>query len=374
LSETEKRKIEHIDIAITKEIRGPLTTWLEHVHLIHDAVPEIDFNEIDLSIEFLGKKLKAPIIISGMTGGHKDTAKINEALAEAAEKFGIAIGVGSQRAAIENPELEYTYSIVRERAPSTVVLANIGAAQIVKGYDVDKILKAIDMLKADGIAIHLNPAQESVQPEGEPFYKGFLKRLRDIAESINKPIIIKETGTGLSRESVAKLREIGIRYFDVAGSGGTNWVLIEKYRAHRRGESIKEKIAEDLSIWGIPTAASVIETRYAAPDSFIIGSGGVETGLDVAKIIVLGADMAGIAYPILKAYFADKLDEYLNALIHELRAVLFLTGSKDLNSLIKKPIVITGSLREWMIDRGIDRSLYEHIRMLRRSFGKKDLL
>jgi isopentenyl-diphosphate delta-isomerase len=210
LSETEKRKIEHIDIAITKEIRGPLTTWLEHVHLIHDAVPEIDFNEIDLSIEFLGKKLKAPIIISGMTGGHKDTAKINEALAEAAEKFGIAIGVGSQRAAIENPELEYTYSIVRERAPSTVVLANIGAAQIVKGYDVDKILKAIDMLKADGIAIHLNPAQESVQPEGEPFYKGFLRRLRDIAESINKPIIIKETGTGLSRESVAKLRDIGI--------------------------------------------------------------------------------------------------------------------------------------------------------------------
>jgi len=359
LNPTERRKLEHIDIVLSKNIRGPGTTWLEYVYLIHKAIPEINYEEIDTSINFLGKKLSAPIMITGMTGGHPIAKEINASLAEVAEEFRIAIGVGSQRAAIDNPALADTYSIVREKAPTTVVVGNIGAPQLAKGYTIDHIIKAIEMLNADAIAIHLNPAQEVIQPEGEPLYKGIVNKIREIVSSIKIPIIVKETGAGLSRETVRTLREAGVKIFDTSGSGGTNWVLVEMYRAERSGNSMKEIFAKHFADWGIPTAASIIETRYEAPDSFIIGSGGLETGYDIAKAIALGADIGGVAYPALKAYYSKKLKEYVDTLIREVKMALFLTGSKNLGEFIEKPIVIVDKLREWLVERGVDRDLYE---------------
>jgi len=359
---TPSRKLEHIDIVLTESVEGPGSTWFEHVHLIHRAVPEIDFDEVRIEVSFLGKKLKAPIVITGMTGGHADVAHVNKAIAEAAEELGIAMGVGSQRAALEDPSRVESFSIARRVAPNAVIIANLGAPQLVKGYGVGEVRRAIEMIDADAIAIHLNAAQEVIQPEGEPTFRKVVERIEHIASAIDKPVIIKETGCGLSMEAVDELRRIGIKIFDVSGYGGTNWVLVEKYRAIRKGEELKAAIAEDLSLWGIPTAASIIEARYAAPDATLIGSGGVRTSLDAAKTLALGADLVGIAKPALEAYYSGKLKLYLKSLIHGIKAAIFLTGSRSIDELREKPVVITGPLREWMIERRIDREAYETAR------------
>lgn len=340
-------------------MRNPRETWLRYVHLIHNSLPEISFEEIDISINFLGKRLSAPIMITGMTGGHPATKEINSLLAEIAEEYRIAIGVGSQRAGIENPQVADTYSVVRERAPTTVVVGNLGIAQLARDYSADHVLRAVEMLKADAIAIHLNPAQEISQPEGDLEYRNVINKLREVISSVKIPIIIKETGAGLSKEVVKRLRDLGIKIFDTSGRGGTNWVLVEMYRAERSGDKLRSTIARHFSEWGIPTAASIIETRYAAPDAFIIGSGGLENGLDVAKAIALGADIGGLAYPMLKALYSRDLRNYVETLIKEIKVALFLTGSRNLEEFVEKPIVITGKLRSWLIDREIDRRLYE---------------
>jgi len=366
---TPSRKLEHIDIVLSQDVEGPGTTWLEYVHLVHRAVPEVDFEEVDLQVAFLGKKLRAPIVITGMTGGHRDVAHINKALAEAAEEFGIALGVGSQRAAIEDPSRAESFSIARKVAPNAVLIANLGAPQLVSGYGVREVRRAIEMIDADAVAIHLNPAQEVIQPEGEPNYRGVLKSLASIASAIEKPVIVKETGCGLSVEVVEELRRIGIRIVDVSGYGGTNWVLVEKYRAERKGEELKASIAGDLSFWGIPTAASIIEARYASPDLTIIGSGGIRNSLDAAKAIALGADLVGIARPALEAYYSGRLKIFLKSLIHGIKAVLFLTGSRSIYELRQRPLVVTGPLREWMVERRIDREAYEIARRGSRGVG-----
>ncbi|MDT7889261.1 MAG: type 2 isopentenyl-diphosphate Delta-isomerase [Desulfurococcales archaeon] len=364
---TPSRKLEHIDIVLSQDVEGPGTTWLEYVHLIHRAAPEIDFEDVELGVSFLGKRLRAPIVITGMTGGHSDVAHINRSLAEAVEEFGIAMGVGSQRAAVEDPSRVESFSIARKVAPNAVLIANLGAPQLIKGYSLKEVRKAIEMIDADAIAIHLNPAQEVIQPEGEPLYRGLLKRLENIVSILEKPVIIKETGCGLSLETVEDLRKIGIKIIDVSGYGGTNWVLVEKYRAQRKGEELKALIASDLSLWGIPTAASIIEARYAAPEFTIIGSGGIRTSIDAAKALALGADLVGIAKPALEAYYSGRLRTYLKSLIHGIKAILFLTGSRNITELRQKPLVITGKLREWMLERKIDREAFDMIR--RRSMG-----
>ena len=368
---TSRRKWEHIDITLNKEVEGPQTTWFEHVHLIHHAAPELNFTDIDTSIYFLNKKLSAPVMITGMTGGHPDVAHINAALAEVAEEFKIAMGVGSQRAAIENPELTESFAIVRKKAPSTVLVANIGAAQIVGGYSLKEIKKAVEMIDADAIAIHLNPAQEVIQPEGEPIYRNLISSISRLVDAIDVPVIVKETGCGLSMEVVRDLRDAGVRIFDVSGAGGTNWILVEKYRALKVGDELKATLADSISVWGIPSAASIIEARFMAPDAVIIGSGGIRTGIDAAKAIALGADMVGIARPALEAYFRGRLNLYIDAFIREIKAVMFLTGSKKVHDLRKKPIVITGVLREWMSERKIDRWDYE---LMRRGLSKTSIL
>lgn len=356
---TPSRKLEHIDIVLTQPVEGPGSTWLEHVHLVHKALPELDFDEVSVETSFLGKRLRAPIIITGMTGGHADVGHINKALAQAAEEMGIAMGVGSQRAAIEDPSRIESFAIARRVAPTAVIVANIGAPQLVRGYRASEVKRAVDMIDADAVAIHLNPAQEVVQPEGEPSYRGILRAIEEVASKIDRPVIVKETGCGISSEVASELRSIGVKILDVSGSGGTNWILVEMHRARRKGEDLKASIAEHLSPWGIPTAASIVEARNAAPDMTIIGSGGIRTGLDAVKALALGADLVGIARPALEAYYSGKLHLYLKTLVHGIRAGIFLTGSRNIEQLRQRPLVITGPLREFMIERGLDREAYE---------------
>ncbi|HIQ03086.1 MAG TPA: type 2 isopentenyl-diphosphate Delta-isomerase [Desulfurococcales archaeon] len=334
------------------------TTLLEDVILVHQALPEINLDEVSTQTTFLGKTLSAPLIIEAITGGHPETVKINATLAEVVEELKLGMGVGSQRAALENKDLEYTYSIVREKAPNAIIIANIGASQLVEGYGVKEVYKAIDMVKADAIAIHLNACQEAIQPEGNTRFKGVLNRIKEIIETVDKPVIVKEVGNGISRETAEKLVEVGVKYIDVAGLGGTNWVLVEKYRALNMGRRDLAEIAETFTHWGIPTAASIVEVRSVSKDITIIASGGIRTGLDIAKAIALGADIAGFALPALKWAIQGNLREKILKVIQELKMAMFLTASRNINELKRAKIVIKGVLREWLICRGININSY----------------
>ncbi len=347
LSNNQKRKLEHLEVVLKENVEGPLTTLFEYVFMHHYAASEVALQEVNLRTKFLGKYLDAPIMITGMTGGAPGTEKINMKLAEVAEEYNIALGVGSQRAALENKSLEYTFKVVREKAPTIPIVANIGASEVVK-YDVKVIERAISMVDADALAIHLNLPQEYVQPEGKALIKGFKDKLVEVKDSLNIPIIIKEVGFGLSYFVVKDLRNVGIQYFDISGSGGTNWVLVEMFRARKVGNALKEGIALNLAEWGIPTAIAIIEARNAAPDAFIIGSGGIRSALDALKALRLGADMVGFARPVLKALMEGKLREFLRAFIESLKALVALTNSRDVHELRRKPVIVTGILKDWI--------------------------
>jgi len=352
LDDNAERKLQHIDVVLKEDVEGPLTTLLECIHIPHQALIDAGPEDVDTRVMFLGKELAAPIVISGMTGGAPGTEKINAALASVAEEEGLALGVGSQRAALENPDLEYTFRVVREVAPTTPIIANIGAAEVIK-YPPTRILKAVEMIDADAIAVHLNLAQEAAQPEGTPSMKGILQSLEKLILESPVPVIVKEVGNGLSKEVARLLRSVGIRYFDVEGAGGTNWVKVEMYRAMKAGDHIKEGIAKNLLTWGIPTAASIIEVRNAAPDAYIIGSGGIRTAVDVVKAIVVGADAAGMALPFLRAYASNRLREFAKALIHSFRMAVLMTGARNVEELKRLKPVITPPLTYWVSARGL---------------------
>ncbi|MEM0105615.1 MAG: type 2 isopentenyl-diphosphate Delta-isomerase [Zestosphaera sp.] len=351
--ENRARKLEHIDVVLNKHVEGPGTTWFEYVFLLHHAASEVSLSDVDVRTHFLGRELRAPLLISAMTGGAPGTEEINLKLAEVAEKFGIGLGLGSQRAAVEDSRLEYTYRVVREYARSVPVIGNIGAYEFIK-YDLRTIEKLVSMVEADALAVHLNLAQEIVQPEGTPNFSNLVRKAELIVRELSIPLVVKEVGQGLSYEVVKDLSNIGVRIFDVAGAGGTNWVVVEKHRAQRRGDKLKELIAGNLIDWGIPTAASIIEARRAAPHSTVIGSGGIRTSIDAVKALRIGADLVGIAAPVLRSYFGGCLDEYIGAFIHGIKAVIALTGSRSLEELRSRPVVITSMLREWLMSRGFD--------------------
>jgi len=346
------RKLDHIRIVLNEDVEGPLTTWFEHVLIPHQAYPP-NPSAVNISMTFLGKHISAPLMITGMTGGAPGTEKINALLAEAAEELGIPMGVGSQRAALENPQLEYTFRVVRERAPSIPIIANIGAAEAAKA-GLDTIERAVSMVEADALAIHLNAAQEAAQPEGTPDFEGLLGNIGDIADNLGVPVIIKEVGNGLSAEVAALFRRRGIRYFDVAGAGGTNWVLIERIRAREAGDKVKEMLAKYFIGWGIPTAASIIEVRSAAPDAIIIGSGGIRDPIQVLKALAIGADIAGFARPALIHAIKGDLKEYLTVFIKGIRLALSLAGFYSLKEFKEKArVVIKADLLEWVRQRGL---------------------
>ncbi|MFP3080195.1 MAG: type 2 isopentenyl-diphosphate Delta-isomerase [Acidilobus sp.] len=373
---TSNRKLEHIDIVRRGGVEPERSTLLEYVRIVHRSLPEVDLDGIDLSVEFCGHELGAPLIITGMTGGHPDAEPINAAIAKAAEKFNIAMGVGSQRAALEDPSLIHTFSVVRERAPHAFIVANLGGAQLVKGYGVKEALKAIEMIRADAIAIHLNVGQELFQDEGDTRFEGILQIAGDLADELAVPVIVKEVGTGLSAEDVSLLRSIGVKCFDVAGLGGTNWIKIEALRSRaKHGYPLRDpgSIAEQ---WGNPTAVSIVEARSAAPDAYIIGSGGLRDGLDVAKAIALGADIGGFAAPALRALSSGQegLERYLADVLYQLKSVLVMTGARRPHDLWSASVTVWGELMEELKVRNVDVTSYLNSRVMtllwrRRSSG-----
>jgi len=350
----EFRKEDHVKICVERDEVEVGSTLFDEVHLIHSSLPEIDLEEVDVSVEFLGHRFLAPIMIAGMTGGYPLAEKINSTIAEVVEELGLGMGVGSQRAALEDERLKRTYSIVREKAPTSFIAANIGASQLALGYDRDKLIKAIEMVKADALAIHLNPLQESVQVEGEPKYKGVLRKIERCCKELPVPVIAKETGSGISKEMAAELIKAGVAAIDVGGAGGTSFAVVEQYRAKAMGKRLNERVSATFSHWGIPTALSLLEVRTVSDSLPLIATGGIRSGLDIAKAIALGADLAGIGLPAIKAVMRggkEELKELLESYITELKIAMFLTGSRTPSELREKPIVFSPRIVSWIEQR-----------------------
>ncbi|MEM4788607.1 MAG: type 2 isopentenyl-diphosphate Delta-isomerase [Ignisphaera sp.] len=342
----EQRKEDHIDLALRPENQGPLSTLLENVFFVHQPFTDLSINDISLEAEFLGFKLGAPIIISAITGGTKRGYEINKALAEIAEKYRLAIGVGSQRAMILNPETVYTYKVVREIARNVPVIANIGIAQLAK-LDIKIIEWLVESIEADALAIHLNVLHELVQSEGDKDFRGSLDALKNIIDRLSVPIIIKEVGNGISKECAELLYNIGVKIIDVAGAGGTNWVSIELSRIKQNNYITT---FEPFRTWGLETAISIVEAA-SVNGLTIIGSGGIRSGIDVAKSIALGADIIGIAQPFLYHVVNNTISDFVNSILMQLKTAMLLTNSKTINDLKKAPIVILGKLASWICAR-----------------------
>jgi len=341
-----QRKKEGIVIPLTRNVQAKeSSTYLEYVKLIHNALPEIDFDSVETSQKFLGHKFKAPIIIDSMTGGTPEATKINSRLSLAAEKFGLGMGLGSQRAGLLSSELAETYSVARFNAPNAFLVANIGGAQLSKGLKIKDIKNMIHMIEADALVVHLNPLQELIQPEGEPKYKGVLSKIKEICSNFDIPIIVKEVGAGISMDVAKRLQSAGVSAINVAGSGGTSWAGVEKLRAETAHDSNKINLGELFWDWGIPTAVSLIEVRKSVKIP-VIASGGIRNGLEIAKCVALGANMCGMAFPFLRhaSKSLDSLYEFTNRTLTELRSAMFLVGSKNINQLGKTRFMVTGEL------------------------------
>ncbi|MFM5882558.1 isopentenyl-diphosphate delta-isomerase [Methanobrevibacter gottschalkii] len=341
------RKLEHLLICENYDVSFKnKTNGFEDIELIHNVLPEIDKQEIDLSTSTFGKKLDSPLFITAITGGHPAAKEINKQLAIAAENNNIALGVGSQRAACEHPELEDTYTVVRENAPNCLLVGNIGAPQL------NLAEKAVEILDADILAIHLNPLQESIQPEGDLDARGYLDLISQITNSVNIPIIAKETGCGISAESAEALVEAGVDFIDIEGAGGTSWAAVETYRAEDR------YLGEIFWDWGIPTAVSTVEVTNAI-DVPVISSGGIRSGLEAAKAIALGADAVGMALPFLKnSTSQEQLNKFISRFNESLRIAMFLVGASNIDELKESKLVIRGKTREWLNERGINTKNY----------------
>ncbi len=352
--ETARRKLEHIKICLEKDVSFKYNPF-EDLVLLHKALPEIDERDINTGCTFLSRRISAPLMVSAMTGGHPETKEINANLAIAAQETGIAIGVGSQRAALEHPELEETFEVVRDLAPDVPVIGNIGAVQL-RRYGPEALERVAEMLDADAVAVHLNFLQESVQPEGERCASGVLESITEA--KFRLPIIVKETGAGISFEDAKTLVDSGISIIDVAGAGGTSWARVEAYRAELRSDLESKEIGELFADWGIPTPLSVIECHRAGAE--VISSGGVRSGIDVAKSIAIGASIAGTALPLLRpaTIGSEEVVIAVRRFIRALRIAMFMTGCKDISDLSKTPVIITGRTREMLEQRGIDTKIF----------------
>ncbi len=319
------RKLDHLRICTEENVEAG-NTGLKEVMLAHKALPEIDYDEIDTGIRFLGKKLSYPIIFEAMTGGVAEAAKINRDVASVAQEYGVGFGVGSQRAAIEDSSLEDTFR-VRDVAPDIFLIANLGAVQLNYGYSVKECAKAVNMIGADALALHINPLQEAVQTEGNRNFSDLAKKINEVGKKLGKPVIVKETGCGISYETASLLKVAAI---DVAGTGGTSWSLVESHRS----EGIGRDIGKTFSGWGIPTAESIREAAKTGMP--VIASGGIRTGIDAAKSLALGAQCVGMALPILTSWTVDGkkgIQDLVDKFITELKISMFLTGAKNIEDL-----------------------------------------
>jgi len=337
------RKDSHLALCVERDVEHRRSTMLDQVHLLHDSLPELSITDVDLSVEYFGRRLQAPIVISGMSGGTKNGRELKRAMATAAQKFGLAMGVGSQRAMLVSPEAIDTFR-VREVAPDILLFANLGCVQA-RDAGVKRVAELVEAIRADAICIHLNPAQELVQDEGDRDFRGCLDAIGELVDGLHVPTIVKETGCGLSPATLKRLAAIGVEWVDTAGAGGTTWTGIEGMRGGARQQSLGEALHE----WGIPTAASVAYARRAG--FRIIASGGIRTGLDAARAIALGADAAGLALPFLRAFAAGGTAEGLNAtagLVESLRSIAMLVGAPSVEALRAAPRVLGPELRAWL--------------------------
>ena len=329
---TINRKNEHLDIVLSGQAKSSARTGFETVVFEHVALPEIDMDTIDLGTKFLGKAIKAPLLVSSMTGGPARAAAINIHLATACEHLGIPLGVGSQRVAIENEGDAGLGGDLRRHAPTIPLLANFGAAQLNRGFGIEQARRAVEMIGADGLIIHLNPLQEAVQPEGDHDWRGLLAAIENLAREIAVPLVVKEVGSGISARQARRLVDAGVSVIDVAGAGGTSWAAVEAGRARSPRQAA---IAKAFVGWGQPTAAAIAEVRQACPEAVVIGSGGIRDGVDVAKAIRLGADLVGQAAGVLDAatQSPEAVVEHFETIIGQLRVACFCTGSPDLAAL-----------------------------------------
>jgi isopentenyl-diphosphate delta-isomerase len=347
---TKKRKDEHIDIALHQNVsHGRKTTGLEDVHiegfegveLDYRTLPEMALSEVDIATKFLGKRFSAPLMVSGMVGGTEKATPINRNVAQAAEALHLGLGVGSQRAMIEKPELAATY-MVRDIAPTCFLAGNIGVFQL-KKYSVEQLEEMLEKIGADALAIHLNAAQEAVQKEGDTDFSGCVAAIDHVAKELSKPVYVKEVGHGIGTAVAKRLSKTRIVAIDVQGVGGTSWTAIEGLRGN-------PDVGKTYWNFGVPTAVSIVLVRkvFKGP---IIASGGIRNGLDVAKSLVLGADLAGFAIPALQAQNAggsDAVKKRLETVVQEIRIACYLLGCKNLKGLKKQKPILTGKTRDWV--------------------------
>jgi isopentenyl-diphosphate delta-isomerase len=330
------RKEEHLRICLEEDVRPrTLTTGLERYRFVHQALPEMDLEEVDLRTLFLGKQLDAPLLISSMTGGTASARAINRRLGEAAQALGIGMCVGSQRAALEDPATIETYR-VRDCAPDVLLLANLGAVQLAKSYTIDHCRRAVDMIEADALILHLNPLQEALQPEGDTHFRGLLDKIEAVCRGLSVPVIVKEVGYGISAEVAQRLIGAGVSALDVAGGGGTSWSEVER---NRTNDPVLAGAAAQFIDWGIPTAECIRAVRGVAPSVPLIASGGVETGIDVAKCVALGADVVALAWPLLRPSLVstEAVAEAVQTIVRTLRVAMFCVGAPDVAALRLTP-------------------------------------
>jgi isopentenyl-diphosphate delta-isomerase len=339
-----ERKSSHLDLCQTEEVEySGKTTLLEEIDLLHNSLPEIGLDDLDIGTEFLGKRLRAPLLITGMTGGTEEAFAVNRDLASVAEQCGIGFGLGSQRIMQRDPRTAWTFA-VREFAPTTLLLANIGITQASE-QSTERLRQLIADVGADALCVHLNPAQELIQPGGDRSFRSGYATLRRLSAELGAPVVAKETGCGISRAVGQALCECGVRYIDVSGAGGTSWVRVEALR----GDSDSRRLGDLFATWGIPTAASLAMLRGVGVE--IIASGGLRNGLDVAKAIALGARLCGAALPVYRAYCNDGINgalRFVHELIDGLKTAMLLTGSRTLEELARQPLVLGERLRAWI--------------------------
>ena len=342
---TQARKADHIRVCLEEDVQSHrITHGLERYRFTHACLPELNRDEISIGSTFLGKAIATPLLISSMTGGTEQAKLINERLAKTAQRFGLAMGVGSQRVAVENPDLTSTFS-VRKYAPDALLFANLGAVQLNYDYGISQCQKAVDAIEADALILHLNPLQEAVQSEGDVNFKGLFAKIEKLVRVLPVPIVAKEVGNGISAAMARRLLGIGVAAIDVAGAGGTSWARVESERAQ---DPKQRRLGNTFADWGIPTAECITQIREVSRSVPLVASGGLRNGLDAAKSLALGADLAGLALPFLQAANQSEaaLAELCEALTAEIVTVLFCTGCADLAALRQSGILVaTGQRR-----------------------------
>src|SRR6266699_1551235 len=360
--EVKQRKIEHVNIALGQDISAAQSANWNDVQFVHQALPEVDLDEIDTSVTFLGQKLRYPIFISSLTGGHPDVTSINGNLARAAEHYGLALGVGSQRAAIVNPDVSNSYAVTRQQAPNTFLIANIGAPQLIKQarhepFTREQVQRAIDMIGADALAVHMNSLQEAAQPEGDRRAVGEAAALKALTARLSPPVLAKETGAGVCREQALLLRSCGVAAIDVGGAGGSSMPALEVVRSRSRGDEQAMRIGLLYRDWGIATPVAVIEAGAAGLP--LISTGGVRSGLDMARALALGATLVGMGFPFLKAASQsyEAVCELLEATVAELKVAMQLSGAAAIAQMRGVDVVVTGETCNWLALRGFEEEL-----------------